>query len=331
MPNNIALKNLWLIGSGPMAVDYVKVLQAQNIPFEVIGRGSKSAAKFQEQTGIPVKTGGLELWLGESGDLPELAIVAVSVEQLAVTTLMLLQKGVKRILVEKPAGLNEDEIKEVAAEAKGCDAEVYVAYNRRFYASTLKAQEIIAEDGGISSFNFEFTEWSHVIKDLDKSGEVKEEWFLANSTHVVDLAFFLGGTPEKLATYTSGSLDWHPRASVYAGAGITEGGVLFSYQANWAAPGRWGVEILTSKHRMIFRPMEQLQVQNIGSVAIEDVVLDNTLDSEFKPGLYLQVKAFLDGNFEFKYNLLKIEEQLSNMTFYNRIDGKAFDVALAEE
>ena len=35
--------NLWLIGAGQMAQDYVKVLNALDVPFEVIGRGVDSA------------------------------------------------------------------------------------------------------------------------------------------------------------------------------------------------------------------------------------------------------------------------------------------------
>jgi len=30
---------IWLVGAGPMAVDYAKVLIAQHVDFEVIGRG----------------------------------------------------------------------------------------------------------------------------------------------------------------------------------------------------------------------------------------------------------------------------------------------------
>ena len=41
---------------------------------------------------------------------------------------------------------------------------------------------------------FEFTEWSHNIR-LKLNQQVKESWFLANSTHVVDLVFHLIGLP----------------------------------------------------------------------------------------------------------------------------------------
>lgn len=282
-----------LVGAGTMAVDYANVLLAQGIPFDVIGRGQNSAMAFKEKTGIPVYTGGLEIYLNKLGRTPLCSIVAVGVEQLAPVTTLLLKNGVKRILVEKPAGLNLEEIIEVANLARIKDSEVYVAYNRRFYASTQKALEIIDQDGGLSSFCFEFTEWSHIIKDLKKAHEIKEQWFLANSTHVVDLAFFMGGVPKEISCFTAGGLQWHPSASVFTGAGVTEKGALFSYHANWEAPGRWGVELLTCKHRLILRPLEQLQIQKIGSVSIEKLDLDDEIDQKFKPGLYRQVESFI--------------------------------------
>ena len=276
-----------------MALAYAKVLGAMNLAFTVIGRGEASATDFQSKTNASVSTGGLEKFLSGKTALPEFAIVAVGVEQLAPATQLLLDQGIRRILVEKPAGIDAAEIGALSRKAVERGAEVYLGYNRRFYAATLKAQEIIAEDGGVDSFNFEFTEWGHVIAPLHKAPGVKEAWFLANSTHVVDLAFYLGGKPARMASYTSGSLAWHPQASAFTGAGVSEAGALFCYQANWAAPGRWGVEILTHRHRLILRPMESLHIQEIGSVEIRKCDIEDDLDQQFKPGLYRQVAEFL--------------------------------------
>jgi len=191
---------------------------------------------------------------------------------------------VKSILLEKPGAIRKEQLLELQTLASQQNATVVIGYNRRFYQATEKAKEIIKEDGGVTSFNFEFTEWSHVIETLEKPKKVFENWFLANSTHVVDLAFFLGGKPKEICSYTSGGLKWHKSSSIFAGAGISESGALFSYQANWAAPGRWSVEVLTKKHRLIFRPMEKLQIQNIGSVATEEAEMDYSMDDKYKPG-----------------------------------------------
>lgn len=52
---------------------------------------------------------------------------------------------------------------------------------------------------------------------------------------------------------------------------------------------------MTRKHRLHLRPMETLGVQEIGSVDIKPMALDDHLDREFKPGIYRQTTAFLDG------------------------------------
>jgi len=318
VPDNIT-NQVWVIGAGPMTIDYIKVLDALKVSYQVVGRGINSAKNCESKTGAKVVTGGLESHVCDCKDFPSAAIVAVGVEQLANVTKMLLQKGVKRILVEKPGGLNADEIRSVAEETKKKNAEVYVAYNRRFYASTLRAQEIINEDGGVRSFHFEFTEWSHEIVKIKKAPEVKGNWLLANSSHVIDLAFFLGGKPKEISCYVGGVLDWHPSGSIFTGAGISEKGALFSYQADWGAPGRWSVEVLTKKHRLIFKPLEKLQVQKIGEVAINEVAIDDDLDRKFKPGLFRQVKAFTEGDLS---NIIRIEDQLENLKYYQLIGGK---------
>ncbi|OGV57341.1 MAG: myo-inositol 2-dehydrogenase [Lentisphaerae bacterium GWF2_50_93] len=286
----------WLVGAGPMAKDYAKVLLSMKKDFTVIGRGETSADEFSRATGVPVVAGGITSFLTAKPGIPSCAIVSVGVEQLYQTTLELLAYGVKSILVEKPASLEMSEFTALAEKSRLLDAGIFIAYNRRFYSSVQAAMKIISEDGGLRSFTFEFTEWSHRIAPLKKAPGVKEKWFLANSTHVTDLAFYIGGFPRKIECFTDGDLPWHPSGSIFTGAGRTDKGAPFSYFADWAAPGRWGVEFLTAKRRLILRPLEELHIQELGSVAIQKAELDDRLDREFKPGLFRQVEAFLDKN-----------------------------------
>ncbi len=311
----VSANPILLVGTGYMATEYAKVLKALGREFVTIGRGQASAEKFKETTGHAPIPGGIDAWLSTNKALFSKAIVAVSVNELGKVASSLLHHGFRSILLEKPGGASTEEIRQVAAETTETGAHVYLAYNRRFYASTLKAKEIIQEDGGVASFHFEFTEWSHVVGTQQIAREILEHWFLCNSTHVVDMAFFLGGKPRQMNSYAAGGLPWHPSASIFAGAGIADNGALFSYQANWEAPGRWGVEVLTRKHRLIFRPLEELHIQAIGSVAIQKVEIDNALDLQFKPGLYRQVEDFLSS----APTLCTIEEQADCVSWYNKI------------
>ena len=310
--------DLWLIGAGQMAMDYAMVLDSLKIEYDVIGRGKTSAVQFEANCNQKVKVGGVDYWLRQEGiHTPKFAIVAVGIEDLASTTINLLKCGVKNILVEKPAGVNSVEINQLAKETKNKNARVFVAYNRRFYSSTIKAKKIIKNDGGVSSFHFDFTEWLHLVEETKVSIKVKNYWFIANSSHVVDLAFYLCGKPDKISYYTAGSLDWHPAASVFAGAGITKNNVLFTYNANWGAPGRWGVEIMTNKHRLILRPLEKLQIQKHGSIEINYINdIDYSLDEDYKPGLFLQTSNFLNLNNE---SMIDIKQFNSMIRVYNKM------------
>lgn len=313
------MANIWLIGAGGIAIEYTKVLKALNKDFITIGRGQEKALAYYEATGIKAIEGGLDNYILTKPEIVEFAIVAVNVNCLAATTISLMKCGVKKIFCEKP-GFNEpQELEEVAKVAKETGAKVYYAYNRRFFASVLEAEKIIKEDGGMTSMNFEFTEWGHVIENTNHPAEVKRNWLTGNSSHVIDLAFFLGGEPTQMSSYVAGKLSWH-KPSCFVGAGVTEKGILFNYQANWNAPGRWAVELLTVKHRIYLKPMEQLQLQDKGSVKIYPVDIDDHLDKEFKPGFYLETKAFLEGDYT---RLCSLKQQVEHVnSIYNRMLGR---------
>lgn len=313
------MKKIWIVGAGLMAIEYAKVLKALNKEFIVIGRGENSAKKFKEITGIEPIIGGLESYLKKSPVKPEIVINCVRAFELGKTNVELCNFGVDSILSEKP-GFLPDELDEVEAAASKSGTKLFVAYNRRFYASVLAAEQIIKEDGGLLSFNFEFTEWSHVFENATGIPDIeKNNLLITNSTHVIDLAFYLGGEPKEMTCFQKDTVGWHSPAN-FAGAGICDSGVLFSYNANWNAPGRWAVELLTSKHRIYLKPMEKLQLQDKGSVNVYTVEIDDSLDREYKPGFYLETKAFLDGD---RSRLCGLDEQIRHVkTIYNRILGK---------
>ena len=307
---------IWIIGAGSMAREYAKVLDALGRDYTVIGRGEKSAADFYASTGHEVIAGGLEHVLERASSLPGHAIVAVNVETLSAATETLMRAGVKNILVEKPGFCSPSELERLMEAKSETGSQVYVAYNRRFYASVKAAEKIIEEDGGLRSMHFEFTEWSRSVTAIERPESVCRNWFYANSTHVVDLAFFIGGNPAAMTSYASGELGWHSPA-VFSGAGSTDRGVLFSYCADWNAPGRWAVELMTAHRRIYLKPMESLQIQQLNSVRVDQYEIDDSLDKAFKPGLYLQTEAFINGDTSRLCSLDEQSEAVRNI--YQRI------------
>lgn len=314
------MKNsIWLIGTGEMGREYAKVMNDLNYDFIAVGRSENSAITFFNETGVEAITGGLELFLSKNPTMPDAVIVAVGIESLSETAIQLLNYGVKNILLEKPGVGSPKEIDTLNELCSLKAANVLLAYNRRFYSSILKAKELINMDGGVKSFNFEFTEWSHSIKNLQKDPIEHNFWFLGNSSHVIDTAFNLCGIPTEMSSYFTGGTNWHPASSIFAGAGICPNNVLFSYIANWEGPGRWNLEIVTKDRRLILKPMEILQEQKIGSIEINPILIDNNLDISFKPGIYLQTKAFINGDYSNFCTLSEQEKMIKN--FYIKMSG----------
>lgn len=290
------MTNVALIGAGPMAMAYAAVLKDMNTATRVIGRGEKSAAAFTEKTGLDVRTGGLEDYLASGEDLPDYAIISTPVDALAPNAKALIAAGIKNILVEKPAGISPEETQELADFAAAHDANVYVAYNRRYYSSVLAAKKLIAEDGGATSLRMEFSEYAFRIKDVPTAAHIKSQWLYANSTHVLDMGFFLAGYPSAISGMQTGGSDWHPAGSQFVGHGRLENGGLFSYHADWDAAPRWMVEVMTPKRTLMFNPLEKLNQRSPEGFAITPIELEDDLDTRFKPGLYKQTEAFLKGD-----------------------------------
>lgn len=277
-----------------MGQAYAAAFRALERPFLAVGRGAASARAFEEATGHAPRLGGLAALLAEPPHpRPTAAVIAVPVDDLAATAETLLHANVKHLLIEKPAGVDAAECRAIADAAARHHASAFVAFNRRFYDSVTQARRIIDDDGGPTSIDFEFTEVSDVIAASAFTPRVKAHWVLANSAHVIDTAVHLAGEPVELAARTSGSLAWHPAAARFAGMGVTDRGALLSYHADWDAPGRWGIDVMTRRHRLILRPMEKLAVQKRGSFDIEPRPAADDADTRCKPGILRQTEAFL--------------------------------------
>lgn len=293
-----------------MAIEYAKVLKAQHIEFIVIGRGGESAELFANAIGVEPQIGGIEVFL-EANKIDEntKVIIATGTEVLMHILKKVLQAGAGNVLVEKPAAISIAELLENESFLMPYKHKVFVAYNRRFYASVTEVSRLIEEDGGLKSMHFEFTEWPHRIEPLTKAPGVKENWFFANSTHVIDLAFYLAGSPADWHAYSrSGDVKWHDKTS-FVGAGITAKQVMFSYISNWESAGRWAIELLTNKRRIYLKPLERIEVQLNGTVAVVNHPFDDQLDVNFKPGLYAQVEAYYNND---AGNLCSLEQHISN-------------------
>ena len=310
MPKKMMANKVWVIGAGFMAVEHIKVLLSiGNFP-QVICRSEESAARIKKTfPELNVFSGGVEAALRDvSASLPSYAIVAVSNQQAFLVTQTLIESGVQNILSEKPAALSIEQARHYATISSTVNLQV--AYNRRFFGSVLTLREILMNEV-LQHFRFDFTEWLENIGARGFPKNVLENWFFLNSTHVVDLAFHIGGAPTEMQAWTSKPLEWHPDGSVFSGAGRTEMGVLFEYSANWGSASRWQLAFTTDKHSYVLCPMEELT--RLGKDRQREVIARSD-DGDLKAGLTAQLQAFLAGQ-----QVCPISEHLALLNVYRTI------------
>lgn len=310
---------LIIIGSGYMSREYIKVLNHMHIKPIVVGRGQKRISELKKIfPEIICFDGGLESFFKNHKSFPKVAINTSSINSLNETNLLLIKNDVKKILVEKPGDLEISNLNNLRKVEKQSDFKLVIGYNRRFYENIQFFKNKILNKEKILSAHFEFTEWVHKISPKDYSKESLSKWITSNSSHVIDTVFYLIGFPNKIFSqvHQKNSIKWHESGSIFTGCGQTVKNIPFTYNSNWISAGRWSIEISTNKYRYYFRPMEKIFRQKIGSIDLQEILIDKKLDSKFKPGLYLQTKNFLNSKFD---SFVTINEQINMLDLYNKI------------
>lgn len=196
-----------------------------------------------------------------------------------------LQNSSAQILVEKPVCLSSQEFNRV-----DCDEfvqRVYVAFNRRFFASSMAAKGILA-DKPILTLEVCFTEMKSRMRGSEDELRL---WGMCNTIHLFDMAFNLAGMPTNVEVARSelGGVD------SYSVVGSLPNGLL-AMNAHWGGPGNWGITVTTPAEKLFFDPLEKLSVQKLGSFKKEEIPLDSEVNGGFKNGFLAQTVDFLDGS-----------------------------------
>ncbi len=281
---------LLLLGSGGMAADYTKVLKELKVDFQVLGNSVSGCQRFTQITGIQA-TPHLKDQIKHYSNV-DYVVNCVSSHKLYEINKLLIKHKFKYVLTEKPGAFGSQQVNELATKSDSMGVKMFVAYNRRFYASVDKLVDLIKKESGVTSFHFNFTELVKTVLSHVNEKEVLENWFFVNSLHVIDLAFYLSGEPEFLDVNVSDRSYWH-NPMIFSGSGRTKSKALFSYIADWTSAGRWGIEVNTKHNKYFLQPLEELRQMKKDSMKVEKLTLDNKLDIKFKPGLFNQLKAFL--------------------------------------
>jgi len=287
MLNSPETAPIWLIGSGEIARAYADVLHSLEVSFVAIGRNPEKTIDFASQYGADFFHGGLKAAIKSEVRPPEFAIVATDIANLSDCVEHLVEFGVSNILVEKPFSLELN----IAQEFVSGGSNIFVAFNRRFFASVTELKRRIKVEGGLRQIHFEISER---IKDYQSPSQAvltRKKWGVANSLHVIDLAQMLTGGMNLIGNACAGRTS-SGHKSLFAGSGeCAHSTGLVTYSGNWEGVGRWGISVDTVSHRYELLPLEELYVLSGDFLSRERI---ECVDSgPFKHGFKEQVLAFL--------------------------------------
>lgn len=312
MSNNRVL----VVGTGPMAAAHAQALTQLGKSPEVVGRNRESAERFLRRFRVPVHTTDLGDYF-QCGPLPDHAIIAIPIVGLGAVATAVLEAGFKEVLIEKPGSLSSVELKRLQKVAEDLGANVSVAYNRRFLESTSFLLDMLKTYSEPFEIQCEFNERLEELKGLNHPPKVLERWLIANSSHVLDLAIFLGGYPTLDSNKPSGSLKWHPSSSKFSASGTTVRGTGIRFLADWNHEGSWSLRILAGGKVFEMRPLEEVYELDPQSSSRRRIFTPSP-KTRTKPGLLEQAEEFLG---EKRERLCSLSEQIRNMQLYEAIGG----------
>lgn len=280
-----------VVGYGNMGQQYVRALQRLGVRRITVCSRSTPLNENPALANVRTVTGGY-IQLTEKPVPGELAIIAVPFDDLIGASSHLLNLGYQKILIEKPVSLLASEIDALAAFTETNSIDAAVAYNRVAYPSFHEVRARVRDEGGITSCTYTFTEFIHRIGPDHFAMEELRRWGIANSLHVVSMAHGLIGLPKIWNSYRNGAVSWHPSGAVFVGAGMSDEGIPFAYQADWGSKGRWSVEVHTRDASYRLCPLEKAFRKTSAGADWEELPVE-TVDPDTKAGFVEQVATML--------------------------------------
>jgi predicted dehydrogenase len=229
-----------------------------------------------------------------AGSVPELyektraELVVVAVPELAMNAVSKASFGFPwAALLEKPPGYCPADAQDIRAAAQAASARVFVGLNRRFIGATATALEQAAGRPGARYIRVQDQQNPVGARAAGQPPEVVDHWMYANSIHTVDYlrVFGRGGIVGVRRV-----VPWNPAAPGVVVAEVRfSSGDLGLYEAIWNGPGPWAVAVTVPGNRWELRPLERLEIQELGGAKFPADV--SPWDTHFKPGFRAQAEA----------------------------------------
>lgn len=307
-----------MIGAGNMAREHLKAF-AHLGGATLVGIHSRTSSRAEEVAadylGMVVCDSVEELYQRTRADLVIVTVGELSMAAVAAEAFRFPWK----VLLEKPAGYDLADAKRIVDAAGQRKGEIFVALNRRAYASTRNAMTALAA-----------CDAPRFIKVLDQQDqvaareiygeppEVVQNYMFANSIHLIDY-FRVFGRGE--ITDVTPVVPWIPERPGMVVASIRfSSGDIGLYEGCWDGPGPWMVTVTHRELRAEMRPLEQLTLQRRGERKLIPVDGD-PLDTALKAGFGWQAQQALAAVRGEAHCLPTLDDSWQSMVLVSKIFG----------
>ena len=200
------------------------------------------------------------------------------------------------VLLEKPGSFDLLDLRNVENKHRELTKTTYVGYNRRFFRSVTALKKILESDQ-VYSIAVDWSENISRLLSLVSDEHVLENWHLANSCHMFDLAMFLSGSDKYSLKY--GYVNGQSKFNSLPGRGLfhmtSNNSVSIELKFNFMQSGSWSAEVVSSSGRYRLAPLERLARFDEQSFSYQPIKIEDNEDS-LKEGFAEQARAVLFGS-----------------------------------
>lgn len=298
-----------MIGAGYMAEEYLKVFLSKQITLEAIYSRTASKSKILKKK-YKIKKIYKSLNDLKNDNKINALIIAVNSES---TKHIIYNLDIYnyRVLCEKPVGINFEETKKIISKIK--NKYFYVALNRRFYSSNIKAFNLVVKNKSKRLISIRDQELQN-----SKSKLYNKNLMYWNSVHLIDY----------INIYARGKLLKVQRLKRFKDNKFSENltRLFFSskdevlYHCNWNSPGPWSINIIQKNQSIEMKPLENLVHEKLIRGKRIRVFHDiSKIDLKFKPGLFYQVSEFIKMLNDKKHKLVNLNDYFNTVKLIKKL------------
>lgn len=220
--------------------------------------------------------------------------IATSIDHLFEISIETIKKGFN-VLIEKPAGINSKEVKDLIKAKNKSNVQVAVGLQKKHSNIFTEVKKYIVSNGGINSIVINAPEKFEEIKSRKKyTRKVLSNWIIANGIHCIDLFNFFCGEHKKVFSVSRKINGEKIHENSIHSLIEFKKNIIGIYVSNWKspAPNGYSVELYGNNFKILISPLERGVIYESNG-KIKKIELSNE-DKTLKPGLYKQNKGFIE-------------------------------------